>query len=255
MIPVTLPIMLMLFLFLILIGVSMLLFIGSNYVSQYARSNAVRKLLFGSSREQIPAHASLAAATETAGPVPRVEGYSLPQFLRYHCGHTWVAFKETGEAIVGIDEFAAKLIGAAKIIASPRIGQSFRQDEQGWILRRKGKDLRVQAPLDGQIVAVNERVLENPELLSTDPYGGGWLAVFKAANLRENLQKLLDGEAARQWMEKSAIEVRSLFSGKLGLVYQDGGIPADGVADYLKPGEWDELIARLSVIRPDNFGR
>lgn len=249
MIPVTLPITLMVFLFLILIGFSMLLFVGSSYISQFLKSIAT------SARDRVGDPAVAATTPSPSGPVPRVEGYALPGFLRYHAGHTWVALKQSDEAIIGIDDFAGKLIGTAKIIASPQIGQRVRQGEQGWILRRKGKDLHVPAPLDGQVVEVNERVFENPDLFPADPYGGGWLVVLKAANLRENMQKLFSGEAARQWLERSAAEVRSIFSGKLGLVYQDGGLPDDGMADYLTPQEWEELIARLSVTRPDGHGR
>ncbi|RJP19697.1 MAG: hypothetical protein C4520_12525 [Candidatus Abyssobacteria bacterium SURF_5] len=242
MIPVTLPISLMIFLFLILIGFSLLLFVGSSHVFHLIRSRAPRKRGFEGAQQSLSAPSPAGAAAE----VSRVEGYVFPHFLRYHRGHTWVAFKESGEAIVGIDDFAGKLIGSPKIIASPRIGQRLHQEERAWILRRKGKDLEVQAPLDGEVVEVNERIFDNPGLLSKDCYGGGWLAVIKPANLKENMMRLLSGEAARQWLEQSAAEVRATFNRDLGLVYQDGGLPEGGLADYLNPNEWAGLLARLS---------
>ena len=256
MIPVTLPILLMVFSFLILMGLSMLFFAGSSYVLEFAR--AVLRPVFRNAPKTTAAAArpdKISISPAETGVFSLIEGYVLGKTLRYHPGHTWVALQESGEAIIGIDGFAAKLIGDPKIILSPRTGQRFGQGERGWIFRRKGKDLNVPLPLEGEVVEVNERVIENPGLLTSDPYGGGWLAVLKPANLKENLVKLLDGEAARQWLEKSAAEVRATFSGKLGLVYQDGGMPADGVADFLDAAEWDELMARLSVVRPDQCGR
>lgn len=245
MIPVTLPITIMIFLFLILIGLSLLLFVGSSYLLRFAKS--ALHVAASSAPEGETAAASLAPG----GPARRIEGYALPDFLRYHPGHSWVAFKESGEAIVGIDDFACKLLGAPKIIASPRIGQRFRQNESGWILRRKGKDLHVPLPLSGEVVQVNERVFQDPALLSRDSYGGGWLAVLKPTNLADNLSNLLQGEPARQWLEKSAAELRAAFSGRLGVVFQDGGLPEDGLADFLDAGEWEKLLARLAVVRPD----
>lgn len=247
MIPITLPVTLMIFLFLILIGFSLLMFGGSEYLAEFIRS----KLASSSARQAASMDSLeefLVARSGVSESPRRVEGYLLPSFLRYHPGHMWVALKETGEAIIGLDDFAGKLIGTAKIIASPRIGQRFLQNEQGWILRRKGKDLNVPLPIDGEVVEVNKRVFENPELLAKDSYGGGWLAVLKSENLKENLAKLLSGEAAREWIERSAAEVRASFSGKLGFVYQDGGLPQEGLADYLDKEEWDELVARLTAI-------
>jgi len=260
MIPVTLPITLMLFVFLILAGITMLFLGVSNYITGFVRARAQSPMnlqkhageSFADGAHGELAAMSLVAAAANSEPIPRVEGYRLPLFLQYHAGHSWAALKESGEATVGIDEFAGKLLGAAKVIASPRIGQRLRQGEQGWILRRKGKDLHVPVPLDGVVTQVNQNVFENPEVLASSPYGAGWLVVMKPTNLKENLGNLFSGETARQWLEKSAAELRSLFTGKLGLVYQDGGLPEDGMADFLSFTEWDELLTRLSAVRPVN---
>ncbi len=263
MIPVTLPIILMVFIFLILVGISLLFLGGSGYVMGLLRSKTPLKASLEADGEPAVSRGSFAvgtvaassAGTPSAGAmIPRVEGYSLPQMLYYHAGHTWAALKETGEVLVGIDDFAAKLLGAAKIIASPRVGQRLQQGEQGWILRRKGKDLRLPIPVDGEVKAVNERVFGDPSLLSSQPYGGGWLILMKPANVRENLRHLFQAGAAREWLERCAAEVRTAFTGKLGLVYQDGGLPEDGLADFLSLAEWDDLMMRLSQVRSDVTG-
>jgi hypothetical protein len=94
-------------------------------------------------------------------------------------------------------------------------------------------------------VAINKEVIENPHVLSTDPYGRGWLMLVKATDLKRNLRNLLNGSLARSWMADSALALRSMFTGRVGLVFQDGGLPEDGVGDHLKASEWNELVNRL----------
>ncbi len=239
MIPITLPVILLLLTFLIISVASFLFFIGWDYVARVARP------VFEA--DAAAALAQLPISLRVGGPIPRVEGYLLPESLYYHAGHTWMALQESGAALVGIDDFASKLIGKATFIAVPNVGRVFKQGEKGWTLRRKGKDLDLASPIDGKVIAVNKQVIDNPEFLSKDPYGSGWLMLIEPRNLKRNLRSLLHGSVAPKWMEESAAELRSVFSGRLGLVYQDGGLPEDGLADYLEQAEWDKLINRIFV--------
>ena len=129
-----------------------------------------------------------------------------------------------------------------------------RQGEKGWSLRRNIKKLDIASPVAGEVVEVNWRLVQNPELLSTDPYGEGWLMRVKPKNFTRDIRNLLHGSAAVRWMEESATELRSIFSGNLGLVFQDGGLPLDGLADYLEPEEWNRLVSRILMFQPDTSG-
>lgn len=239
MIPITLPVVLLMLTFLILAVASMLFFIGWDYVAR------VVKPVFGA--DGVATTVQLPISLRVGGPIPRVEGYMLPESLYYHAGHAWMALQESGAALVGIDDFVSKLIGKPTFIAIPRVGEVFKQGETGWTLRRKGKDLDLASPIDGEVIAVNKQVIDNPEFLSKDPYGSGWLMMIKPKNLKRNLRSLLHGSVAAKWMEESAAELRSVFSGQLGLVFPDGGLPEDGLADYLEQAEWDKLINRIFV--------
>lgn len=180
----------------------------------------------------------------------RVEGYAMPECLYYHQGHAWVASQDSATALIGIDEFASKLIGPVKSVLVPKVGESFRQGEAGWTLLHNGKRLDMVFPLDGKVIAVNDHVVEHPEILSQEPYGRGWLVMVQSGNLTRNLRNLLRGSVARRWMEESAAELRSLFSGKLGAVIQDGGLPMEGVADHLTYAEWQKLTSRIFMVEP-----
>jgi len=104
--------------------------------------------------------------------------------------------------------------------------------------------------LDGKVIAVNEQALENSDVLSKEPYGKGWLVMVESRNLKRNLRNLLRGSVAKRWMEESAAELRSLFSGKLGAVFQDGGLPVEGVASHLTDAEWRALASRIFMVEP-----
>jgi glycine cleavage system H protein len=186
--------------------------------------------------------------------VPRVEGYALPQSLFYHKGHTWVAPHDAGIAVVGIDEFASKLIGTSVLKTAFRTGRRVKQGERGWTLERGGKKLAIVSPLGGEIVEVNDHLVENPRLLSADPYGEGWLMKIRPSNAGRDVHSLLRGSAARRWMEACAAELRSMFSSNLGLVFQDGGMPLDGLADYLSMEEWDKVVAGAFAVNTKGSG-
>jgi glycine cleavage system H lipoate-binding protein len=244
---VAMPIILAFLTFLIFIGISCLsAFIKKRFLVKVAEgpvflaTDAVSPVL-----SPLRTVAILPALEETTA---RIEGYAMPECLYYHQGHAWVAIQGSDTALIGIDEFASKFVGRATSIIVPKVGESFRQGEKGWILRRNGKEFHMVFPADGKVIAVNEQALENPEILSKEPYGKGWLMMIESKNLKRNLRNLLRGSVAKRWMEESAAELRSVFSGKLGVVCQDGGLPTEGLADHLDGAEWRDLASRIFMV-------
>jgi glycine cleavage system H protein len=249
MIPVALPFAILCLAFLILTGLTLAVLVGSSRLAEFVRA---RILLSPASEGPALEGAAMAAAGVN---IPRVEGYSMPESLHYHRGHAWVAVQESGTALIGIDDFAGKLFGRPTSVSLPRVGESFKQGMKGWTLSRKGKHLDMAFPLDGEVVAVNELAMEAPDVLSEEPYGRGWLVMVKPKDLGRNLGNRVRGSAARRWMEESAMELRSVFSGELGLVFQDGGLPEEGVADRLEAADWHELVSRVFTVEPEKSGQ
>jgi glycine cleavage system H protein len=243
MIPVVLPLAIFVLAFAALLGLAMLALAGTRSVYELSRAS------FSPSSEESEIH-DWADVPEIV-PVlnktmPRIEGYALPQALFYHRGHTWVVPNDSGTAVVGIDEFLSKLLGAPTRVEAPAVGQILKRGQKAWTVHRGNKCLDIASPLEGEVIAVNRRVAENPQTLSVDPYGEGWLILVKPQSFSRDLRNLLQGSAAVQWMEESAAALRTFFSGKVGLVFQDGGLPVDGLADLLGPDEWNRLIRHLS---------
>lgn len=129
-----------------------------------------------------------------------VGGYLLPDDLYYHKEHFWVRLE--GElATVGVTDFFQKLAGEISYLELPSEGDEFSADEVVGSVETGKWVGKVFMPISGEIVEVNQEVLDEPSLANEDPYGRGWLFKVKPSDLTE-LDKLYKGEAARQWQEE-----------------------------------------------------
>ncbi len=171
-----------------------------------------------------------------------VAGYQMPETLFYHRGHTWARPLDSNTVLVGIDDFARKLIGAPAALRLPSRGDWLHQGGRGFGLRHEGKGAELVSPVEGEVLEVNREVALRPSLATEDPYGRGWVLKVKAPNLATNLRNLLSGRLARKWMEDSreALELRLMALS--GSVLQDGGEPGSDLGHHLAPADWERLV-------------
>jgi len=187
------------------------------------------------------------ARAHAAAPVPVVEpawvaGYQMPETLYYHRGHTWARPLDAHTVLVGVDDFARRLIGPAATVKAPSRGDWVHQGGRGFAMRLDGREAELVSPVEGEVVEVNRDLAEKPGLAADDPYGRGWVLKVKAPNLADNLRNLLSGRLARKWMEDSreALELRLMALS--GSVLQDGGEPAADLGHHLPPADWERLV-------------
>jgi glycine cleavage system H lipoate-binding protein len=170
-----------------------------------------------------------------------VAGFQVPENVRYHAGHTW-ALSESRELVrVGIDDFASKLVGRIESIALPQRGRWVRQGQKIWTIFRDGKSVDMVSPIEGTVTAINDAVLQNPELARKDPYGDGWLLTVQAPDLKINFRNLMGGTLARLWTESSALKLRSRMPMLAGAVAQDGGVAVDDITANMPDEDWATL--------------
>jgi glycine cleavage system H protein len=174
-----------------------------------------------------------------------VAGYQMPEALFYHRGHTWARPLDADTVLVGLDDFARKLIGAPAALRVPSRGDWLQQGGRGFGLRLDDKGAELVSPVEGEVLEVNREVVEKPALASEDPYGRGWVLKLKAPNLATNLKNLLSGRLARKWMEDSreALELRLMALS--GSVLQDGGEPGSDLGHHLAPADWERLVTEF----------
>jgi glycine cleavage system H protein len=120
---------------------------------------------------------------------------SYPEELRYHPQHDW-ARVEDGEATVGITWFAQDALGELVHFQAPDEGATVTKDESYGEVESVKAVSDVIAPLSGEILAINQKVVDEPETVNEDPYGEGWLLRIRLSDTSE-VDSLLDVEAYR----------------------------------------------------------
>jgi glycine cleavage system H protein len=129
------------------------------------------------------------AATET-----------YPDELKYHTEHDWARI-EGDEAILGITWFAQDSLGELVHFEPPEPGATTRKDEAYGEVESVKAVSDVISPLSGEVVEVNQKVVEAPETVNEDPYGDGWLARIRLSDPGE-ANSLLDAAAYKKILEE-----------------------------------------------------
>ncbi|MEV7389299.1 MULTISPECIES: glycine cleavage system protein GcvH [unclassified Streptomyces] len=112
---------------------------------------------------------------------------SNPQQLRYSKEHEWLSAAEDGVATVGITEHAANALGDVVFVQLPEVGDTVTAGESCGELESTKSVSDLYSPVDGEITAVNEDVVEDPSLVNSAPFEGGWLFRVRVAGEPEDL--------------------------------------------------------------------
>ncbi|SPD72946.1 Glycine cleavage H-protein [uncultured Desulfobacterium sp.] len=170
-----------------------------------------------------------------------VGGFAVAEDTYYHEGHTWAKPEYGGRVRVGLDDFAQKLLGKLKRIEIPNIGHELKQGEAGFQVRKNGLATQVLSPVDGIVTHVNERLLDQPELLNQSPYEKGWLFIVEPTKLRKNLKELHYGEEAHKFIAEERERLFSATNEDLR-VAADGGESVEDILGELQGENWTKLV-------------
>ena len=126
---------------------------------------------------------------------------TYPEELRYHAEHDWARI-EGDEAVCGITWFAQDALGELVHFEAPEAGSAVTKDSSYGEVESVKAVSDVIAPLSGEILEVNAKVVEAPETVNEDPYGAGWLVRIRLSDASE-VDALLDADAYRQVVSES----------------------------------------------------
>lgn len=177
-------------------------------------------------------------------------GYRLDGASFYDATHVWLRIEDEGRVRVGLDDFAQRLTGRIYSIRLPEPGEVVSANTQCWKITHAYGETSLGSGLDGTVFQKNEKLLQMPSLLNSDPYGEGWAFVLEPQHLLENLKMLFYGRRVRQWYAEENHRLRRLLEISAGqfTTMQDGG------SLYSYPAETinQEIItAFLSMERKD----
>lgn len=118
----------------------------------------------------------------------------VPEELKYTESHEWVRV-EGDLCRVGITEFAQSQLADLTFVDLPGAGDTVSAGDEVAVVESVKAASDVYAPVDGEIVEVNEELSDSPETINTDPFGEGWLFVLKPSG---SLEGLMDAAAYKE---------------------------------------------------------
>jgi glycine cleavage system H protein len=117
----------------------------------------------------------------------------LPDDRRYSREHEWIR-RDGEEGVIGLTEYAVTELGDIVYVELPAVGQALTQFASFGVVESVKAVSDLYAPASGSVVAVNESLRSQPELMNSDPHGDGWICRIALA-AGDELDALLDAKA------------------------------------------------------------
>ena len=125
---------------------------------------------------------------------------NIPSELLYTSSHEWI--KDEGDDIVtiGITDHAQELLGDLVFVELPEIGDMIEAGGEAGVVESVKAASDIYSPVSGEVIEVNEDLVDSPEMVNEQPYDGGWIYKLKLTNATE-LDGLLNEEAYQEVVE------------------------------------------------------
>ena len=124
-----------------------------------------------------------------------------PEDLRYTAEHEWVRSTSDGTVRIGITHYAQDSLGDIVYVSSPAVGEIVSAGDTCGEVESTKSVSDIYAPVAGEVVARNEALDANPELMNSDPYGDGWMIEVSLSDA-DALGTLLTAAAYQELVEK-----------------------------------------------------
>jgi glycine cleavage system H protein len=115
----------------------------------------------------------------------------VPADLKYAKSHEWVKKLPDGTVLIGISDYAQGSLGDLVFVEVPKVGRKLAAGEACAVVESVKAASDVYAPIAGEVIDANPKLVDAPETLNTDPYEAGWLWKLKPANAAD-IDGLLD---------------------------------------------------------------
>jgi len=122
---------------------------------------------------------------------------NIPSNLKYTKDHEWIKDEGNGMATVGVTDFAQTQLGDIVFIEIETQGETLAKEEVFGTIEAVKTVSDMFMPVSGEVVEVNPKVTEQPDIVNKDPYGEGWMIKIKLTNPAE-LNELLNAEQYKE---------------------------------------------------------
>ena len=171
--------------------------------------------------------------------ISRVGGLLWRDSVYYSPGHAWMQWMGNSAVRVGLDNLAQHVLAKVTEVVLPEPGQVLQAGQAAAVIRAGRRRAAIPAPVGGEVVAVNRRVLRNPTLLHNSPYAGGWL--YAVAPSGPSYTRWPYGEPARKWFGSEAVRFSGFLEHELGMAAADGGELVAPGPTLLTDAQWEAM--------------
>ena len=126
--------------------------------------------------------------------------FEIPDELVYSTDDEWI-LSQDDSVTVGVTDFAQQQLGDIVYIELPSVGNSIAEGETFGVIESVKAVSDLVAPVAGAVVAINEDLVDQPEIINEECYGAGWIIKIKPSNADE-LRSLLDADGYRKLVSK-----------------------------------------------------
>lgn len=123
----------------------------------------------------------------------------IPDDLFFSKEHEWVKL-EGDNAYIGITEFAQSELGDIVFVELPSLGKLIEQTEDIGVIESVKTVSNLYSPVSGEVVAINEQVMDIPDIINTSPYEDGWLIKILLSDLNE-VDDLMNAQEYQDYLE------------------------------------------------------
>lgn len=116
---------------------------------------------------------------------------SVPKTLKYSKTHEWVR-QDEDVITVGITDHAQTMLGDLVYVELPEVEMSLESGQECAVVESVKAAADIYSPISGEVVEINEALLDNPQLVNEDPYGKGWL--FRVRPFENEKASLLNAD-------------------------------------------------------------
>jgi glycine cleavage system H protein len=176
----------------------------------------------------------------------------IPDGIFFAPSHTWLNLFPSGKVRLGVDDFISRLLEKPGVSFLRAAGDRVSKGEPILSLKSDGHSLTVRAPIDCEILSVNEALTNNPGLLEDGLFSDGWAYLIRPGKSTD-VKRLLLGNESRQWIRTEYQRLKDVLAAGGGVLrpafLQEGGPPVAGILNAMDDKVWLALDEEFLNVR------
>lgn len=183
-----------------------------------------------------------ALVTRAEPVVAMIRGIEVPSDVLFWRGHSWARRLDPRCVVVGVDDFAQRLIGSVASVETAAVGQKLAAGETLAKLAHGARSVSVPAPIGGVVTKVNPLLAREPGAVNSAPYSRGWIAEIDPDVT--DWKSLKHGGKAMRWMRREVDRLVLLVQGARAVpAIPDGGELVSDVCSSVDDRTWGVLVS------------